>query len=451
MSRRLATRTRRPDTPSIRLAGRFHDVPGRRIAILTLIAAVVVGGLVALALTSDGTPVEDGSPGAGFAANTTATSTSRVPIEETPEYIASNEPCPPDLPELTAVPVANFGIELQPFLTLPDPTVLTFVDETSGFLADRTGRVYSFDPAGLSSQPVIDLSDNTGASDDQGLLGLTVDPAGNWLYLHHTVAEGDSVVRAYPLEGSSVNADGGVEIIVVDQPSRQHNGGDLAFGPDGYLYVSFGDGGGLGDPRHHGQDLGTVLGAILRLDVDPTTEPRYRPAPGNPYIGMEGRSELIWAHGVRNPFRLSFDRVQGDLWVADVGQQCIEEINHLTTRDGGTNLGWNAYEGSRRFVGDQLPDHRPPDFEYRHGVGLCAIVGGYVYRGAAFPELLGRYVFTDLCNGRIYAVIPGGTPEVIELPLSVARPVAFGEDPAGELYVVSNEEGIVYRLGSTRS
>lgn len=416
---------------------------------LTLIAAVVVGVLVAVAITSGTSDPQDGA--SDVAALTSPTTTgARVPIEETPEYIASNEPCPADLPELSPVPVANFGIELDPFLSLPAATVLTFVDETSGFVADRIGNVHSFGPGGLSAGPVIDLSDNTGANDDQGLLGLTVDPSGEWLYLHHTVTEGDSVVRAYPLDGASVDADRGVEIIVVDQPSRQHNGGDLAFGPDGYLYVSFGDGGGLGDPRHHGQDLGTVLGAILRLDVDPTAEPRYRAAPGNPHIGVEGRNDLIWAHGVRNPFRLSFDRVQGDLWVADVGQQCVEEVNHLTTGDGGANLGWNAYEGSRRFVGDQLPDHRPPDFEYRHGMGLCAIVGGYVYRGAAFPELLGRFVFTDLCNGRIYAVIPGGTPEVIELPLQVARPVAFGQDPSGELYIVSNEDGIVYRLASTR-
>ena len=427
---------------------------------MIIIAAAIVGGLVYVASTSDsvgGTPADATAPHL-----TSPPTTARGgPIEETEEYIRSTEVCPPELRTLDAVPVANFGIALEPFLDVADATAITFVDAERGFVGDRTGRIWSFDNSGLSSEPVIDLSNNTSAEDDQGLLGLTLGPRGAWLYLNHTDGEGDSVIRAYPVppvgndsDSSVVNDSkgpvGGVEILVVDQPSRQHNGGSLAFGPDGYLYVSFGDGGGLGDPRHNGQDLGTVLGSILRLAVDPTATPPYRAAPGNPYLNDPTRNNLIWASGIRNPFRLSFDRVQGDLWIADVGQQCLEEVNMLTMQDGGANLGWNVYEGTRRFVGDPLRDHHEPVYEYKHGRGLCAVIGGYVYRGRAFPELLGRYMFSDLCDGKLYALNPGGTPEVIELPLSTSRPVGFGQDPEGELYVIDYETGI-HRLVSADS
>ncbi len=413
---------------------------------MILIAAVVVGGLAFLAATSDG---DGDGPGDTAARITSPPTTDRgVPIEETEEYIRSNEPCPPDLPVLEPVPVADFGIALEPFIDLPGATVMAFIDTERGFVGIRTGEIWAFDRSGISDSPVIDLSGDTSARDDQGLLGLTLDPDGQWLYVHHTDGDGDSVIRAYPQLDGSIDLTGMVEIIVVDQPSRQHNGGDLAFGPDGHLYVSFGDGGGLGDPRHHGQDLSTVLGSILRLAVDPTASPPYRPAPGNPYIGSAGRDPLIWAVGVRNPFHLSFDRVQGDLWVADVGQQCLEEIDGLTQQDGGANLGWNRYEGTRPFIGEPLRDHHEPVFEYRHGRGRCAVMGGYVYRGRAFPQLLGRYVFSDYCGAALLDLDPDGTPAVIQLPLETTRPVGFAQDPAGELYLIDIESG-VQRIAST--
>lgn len=409
---------------------------------MIILAAIVVGGLAYIASTSDSSDSTEGNPGAPTLTASVTTEHDRVPIEETLEYIRANEPCPADLPEFSAVPVANFGIALEPYIDLPEATVITFADTESGFVGVRTGKVWAFGPDGLADNPAIDLTDDTSAEDDQGLLGMTLDPSGDWLYLNRTNGDGDSVVSAFPVNGDTIDDDAMAEILVVDQPSRQHNGGDLAFGPDGYLYASFGDGGGLGDPRHYGQDLTTVLGSVLRLDVDPMSTPRYSAAPGNPYRGDSSRNELIWAVGVRNPFRLSFDRVQGDLWISDVGQQCLEEVNMLTMQEGGANLGWNVYEGTRRFVGDPLRDHHEPEYQYRHGRGLCAIVGGYVYRGPSFPELLGRYVFSDLCSGKLYALNPGGTPEVIELPLATDRPVGFGQNPEGELFVIDIETGI---------
>lgn len=412
---------------------------------MLLLAAIVVGGLFYLASSSDDST---GAQSPAQAVNTTEAASEpvdRTPIEETIEYIRSNEACPSDLVEFSSLPVANFGIGLEHVVERENLTVMAFADADNAVIGSRVGEIWTFGPDGISAEPVLDLSDDTSAEDDQGLLGVTFSPDGAWMYLNHTNGDGDNVIRAYPYSEGQLDAGGEVEVIVVDQPTRQHNGGSLAFGPDGYLYVSFGDGGGLGDPRHHGQDLGTILGSIVRLDVDPTATPAYRAAPGNPYIGDEGRNDLIWAAGVRNPFRLSFDRVQGDLWVADVGQQCVEEVSVLKMGDGGANLGWNVYEGTRRFVGDPLRDHHEPVYEYKHGRGRCAIVGGYVYRGPSFPQLLGRFVFSDLCSGGLYALSPGGTPEVIELPLQTARIVGFAEEPDGELYVIDIESG-VHRL-----
>ncbi len=412
---------------------------------MIVFAAAVIGGLAYAATTSDsgdgGTPPDNAAP----QETASATTEVRNPIEETEEFIRSTEACPPELPGLDAVPVM-FGIALEPFIEMVDATVITFIDTERGFVGDRAGRVWAFDQSGRLGDPVINLSANTSVDHDQGLLGLTLDPAQEWLYLHHTDGADSSVVRAYPHDDGEIDSGGMVEIMVVDQPSPQHNGGDLAFGPeDGYLYLSLGDGGGLGDPFHNGQDATTVLGAILRLDVDPLATPPFGPAAGNPYRNDPDKHDLIWAHGLRNAFRISFDRVQGDLWIADVGQQCIEEITILGQREAGTNLGWNRYEGTRRFLGDPLRDHKEPAYEYGHGRGLCAVVGGYVYRGQQFPQLLGRYVFTDLCNGTLFAFTPGGTPEVIELPLATSRPVGFGQDSVGELYVVDIESG-VHRL-----
>lgn len=413
---------------------------------MLLIFALVVGALVLAATSSDsgnGTPPDAGQP--TEAPTSAAADDGRTPIEETIEYIRSNEECPPDLAELNSVPVANFGVALTPLFEVPNLTVMAFSDVDRGFVGERTGQIWSFGPSGLSDEPVLDYSDDTTAEHDQGLVGMTLSPDGQWLYMNRTNGQGDSLIIAVPHADGTLAPNAAVEILAVDQPSAQHNGGSLAFGPDGHLYVSFGDGGGLGDPRGHGQDTSSVLGAVLRLAVDPTATPPATGAPGNPFADQGDAAAMIWAIGVRNPFRLSFDRIQGDLWLGDVGQQCLEEVNVLAMNEGGANLGWNVYEGTRRFVGDPLRDHHEPAFEYRHGRGLCAIVGGYVYRGPSFPELLGRYVFSDLCSGDLYALNPAGTPEVIELPLGTSRPVGFGQDPAGELYVIDIETG-VYRL-----
>ena len=226
--------------------------------------------------------------------------------QDSREFILSNEPCPNNIPLLEPKQVDVVDLELTLFFDLPGAIALAFLDAENGFVAERNGLVYAFDSEGVLAEPVIDITSDTSNKMDQGLLGLAISPDKNWLYLNRTDLRGSSVVTAHSLELGMSNPGTGVEIIVVDQPSAMHNGGDLAFDSEGRLLVSFGDGGGLGDPNGHGQDLSTPLGAVLRLDVNPDRWPPHKPAVGNPDLGP-GSDPRIWVSGVRNPFRFSFD------------------------------------------------------------------------------------------------------------------------------------------------
>ena len=408
-----------------------------------------------------------GNP-AGGSATTVPEPATTLPLTQTPEYVASSTPCPAGLPEIGALALAEAApgrtVTLKPFLDLPEATVMVFDPAAAGaggraggFVGDRRGRIWHFEVDGsrtavLGDGPVADFSSNTAAEHDQGLVGMTIGPHGR-LWINRTDRHGDSVVTVLtPRDDRSGLQGEFADLLVVSQTNAQHNGGALVFGPDGLLHVSFGDGGGLGDPHHHGQNLTTHLGAILRFAVDAggstnAGDWRLVPAPGNPDLGTAS-DPRIWVYGARNPFQISLDAATGTLWIADVGQQCMEEVTVLGLDEAGANLGWNSYEGSRRFVGAELDNHREPDFEYRHGRGLCAVIGGHVYRGSELDWLTGRYVFADLCGGDIYAVAvqPGTAPdEVWSLGVSTARPVGFGVDKAGELYVIDIETG-VWRL-----
>ncbi len=392
-----------------------------------------------------------------------------LPLTQTPEYVASNTPCPAGLPEIGAIPLGEAApsetVLLVPFIDLAEATVMVFDPDRSdrGFVGDRRGRIWRFtlidsvdgsaaDGATLSAQPVADFSSDTAAEHDQGLVGMTVGPNGR-LWINRTDRRGASLLTVLtPTDDRTALQGDYTDVLTVEQNNAQHNGGDLVFDPDGLLYVSFGDGGGFGDPRHHGQNLATPLGAVLRFALDThgssaTDDWQLVPAAGNPDLGS-GSDPRIWAYGARNPFRMSIDDETGTLWIADVGQQCIEEITVLGLDEGGANLGWNSFEGSRRFVGPEISNHRPPDFEYRHGRGLCAVIGGHIYRGDELGWLAGRYVFADLCGGDIYAaaVALGAQPdEVTHLGVSTPRPVGFAVDAAGEMYVIDMETG-VWRL-----
>lgn len=365
-----------------------------------------------------------------------------IDIQASEEFFLSNQPCPAGLPDLHLEDVEDLELTLEPTVALVDAVVTIFVNAHAGFIGNRAGKVWAFSRSGLSTDPVIDLTSEISTEMDQGLLGMALSPDSNWLYLNHTDKSGTSIISAYSISDDFVKIGKGVNILLVEQPSAMHNGGDLTFGPDGFLYVSFGDGGGQGDPYGHGQNNSTPLGTILRLQVDPTNWPPHQPAPGNPFLDTPDTDPRIWVTGVRNPFRFSFDRATGNLWLTDLGQQCLEEINVLKPTEAGANLGWNGFEGTRAFTTSGADNHRRPDFEYRHSSGLCAIMGGFVYRGSKIPNLHGKYVFSDLCNGSIMALSFDSSPRVISLGLRVSQPVGFAENSNGDLYVIDMSTGL---------
>lgn len=304
----------------------------------------------------------------------------------------------------------------------------------------------------VDQAPVLDLGEETRARGEQGLLGLAFSPSGTTLYVNYTDAADDSThIVAYPMSGHRADTSRARELLRIAQPYRNHNGGQLVFGPDGMLYIGVGDGGGAGDPQDNAQNLDTLLGKILRIEPTPDEPQPYRIPADNPFAGGGGRPE-IWLYGVRNPWRFSFDRQTGDLWVADVGQDQIEEIDWLPASQGagrGANLGWVFKEGTRRFRGEPPEGLVDPVFEYGHGDGSCSVTGGFVYRGTVIRGLVGTYVFGDYCRAELRGLLTvnGQVLDARSLGVSVApRSLSsFGEDHAGELYVLSTA-GTVYRI-----
>ena len=235
-------------------------------------------------------------------------------------------------------------------------------------------------------------------------------------------------------------------MFALDQPFPNHNGGHLVFGPDGLLYIGLGDGGAAGDPLEAGQDRGQLLGSILRIDPAGVDGSAYAIPADNPFVGEEGARPEVWLKGVRNPWRFSFDRATGDLWVGDVGQDEIEEIDHLPAdADGlnagrGLNLGWNAMEGDQPYDdGVEPDDHTPPVFTYTHAEGGCSVTGGFVYRGSTIPELFGAYLYADYCAGdlRALAVTDGEVVDDATIADPVDGPVSFAQGPGNELYLLA--------------
>ncbi len=304
--------------------------------------------------------------------------------------------------------------------------------------------------------PVIDRSDAVGSTGgERGLLGIAVDPERDLLYLSYTRGrDGASQLESYRITGEGpMTVDESTRRTLVDvaQPYENHNGGHVAIGPDGMVYLGLGDGGGSGDPAGRAQHRGTLLGKILRLDPD---RPDGVPA-DNPFVDEAEARPEIWLTGVRNPWRFSFDRNAGDLWIADVGQNELEEVTVLRAADGGghgANLGWDLFEGDRRFAGADpaagdasAGPFVDPGFTYSHDEG-CSITGGVVYRGDRIPPLQGRYLFSDYCTPGLRSLSDdGGELHDEPLGLELFGVVSFAEDARGEVYVLSLEEG-VFRL-----
>jgi glucose/arabinose dehydrogenase len=326
-------------------------------------------------------------------------------------------------------------------------------DQTSGVDDEEAEVSYE-----LQTTPLLDLSDEVINEGERGLLGMSFSTDGRKLYLDYTrQPDGYTVVVEYELgDGTTIDEDSRRELLVVEQPFPNHNGGQLAIGPDGFLYIGLGDGGDRADPSGHGQDTSTLLGSILRIDPDAGTEdgPAYAIPPGNPFAdGAQGKPE-IWLYGVRNPWRFTFDTATGDLWVADVGQDEFEEIDRLPAVGGfdagkGDNLGWNEMEGNHPFEGGENPPGAVlPIHEYGHGPA-CSITGGYVYRGEQIPGLEGAYLFADYCTPGIQGLqVDGDTvidTRTWDLPVEEIQ--SFGQDDDGELYLLLSS-GPVLKLAA---
>ena len=328
------------------------------------------------------------------------------------------------------------------------------------FLAERAGQVVRVEPSGGLSGPLIDISGEVTDGFESGLLGLAFSPDGDLIYLSYSDPDNATTVVEFGFTDGSVDAADRRLIFRQEQPFENHNGGDIAFGPDGYLYVGLGDGGAGGDPLGSGQDTSTTLGSILRIDplscVDGACNdvPYLAPA-DNPFIGGGGVPE-IWAYGVRNPWRFSFDMETDDLWVGDVGQNSVEEVTYLPGPDAGrgANLGWNEMEGSIPFdEGTPPAGHVGPIVEYANdravGGDNCSVTGGYVYRGSEIPFLDGVYLYGDFCAGDILGLrqSAGEAREQLDLGLSAGADqlASFGQDADGEVYVLTLG-GTLYRI-----
>ncbi len=370
----------------------------------------------------------------------------RSPPPPAPAPSKSAEPLPTGAPDLSDV-----RVRLVRIATVQQPLALaTRPNDPTLYIAQKTGEVVAIRDGHLARQPVLDLSTEVSQGGEQGLLGLAFSPDGMFLYLNITDPEGDTRVIEFAMRGAEAVARSRREILFVDQPYSNHNGGHLAFGPDGYLYIGLGDGGSRGDPEDRAQDLGSLLGKLLRIDPRPDGQKPYRVPPDNPFLGQAGALPEIWSYGLRNPWRYSFDRATGELWIADVGQSAREEIDLQPGADGGHNYGWNGYEGSLVYEEPVPEDVVEPVHEYGRDDG-ATVIGGYVYRGSSIPDLQGAYVFGDYFNTELRA-LEAATRGVHEVPLGVQVPnlTAFGEDADGELYAMSLS-GEIYRLAPARA
>ena len=320
------------------------------------------------------------------------------------------------------------------------------------FLVQQEGRVFIWRDGAVEAQPFLDIRARVRDSgNEQGLLSLAFDPAhaqNGRVYAWYTNLAGDMVLARFTLGGDPDQVDVSTEqvLLTVAQPFSNHNGGRVLFGPDGMLYLSIGDGGGSGDPTNAGQSLNTLLGKIIRIDVS-AGEGAYAIPPDNPFVQNDGARDEIWAWGLRNPWRMAFDALAGDLYIADVGQNAVEEVNVQDAGSGGgENYGWNRMEGDQCFqsASCDMEELTLPVSVYGHDVG-CSVTGGEVYRGERYPALAGVYLFGDFCSGRIWGLSRDGDEWITDLLDDTAfNIVTFGSDESGELYLSSGQD--VYRI-----
>ncbi|MDQ4076752.1 MAG: PQQ-dependent sugar dehydrogenase [Chloroflexota bacterium] len=368
-------------------------------------------------------------------------------------------------------PAPTLTLGLVPFADeLQQPTTIQHAGDERLFVLEKAGRVRVIESDGsVLPTPFLDIAEQVESDGhEQGLLGLAFHPdyaSNGFFYLNYTDTQGDTVVSRFSRSATDPDqADASSEavLLTVQQPYTNHNGGNILFGPDGYLYIGMGDGGAGNDPDNNAQDESTLLGKMLRIDVDRRQGslsyaiPADNPFFDNPGAAPCGETEAnrcseIWALGLRNPWRFSFDRETGDLYIGDVGQNDWEEIDfQAASSRGGENYGWRCYEGNNRnpnIPPCEVPDHVPPIHDYSHDMGRT-ITGGFVYRGTTYPEMRGHYLFGDYVDGNLWALkeVDGTWQITGRMENALNNPSTFGEDINGELYVADISSGRIYRI-----
>jgi glucose/arabinose dehydrogenase len=349
-------------------------------------------------------------------------------------------------------------IALQPFATgFSNPVEITHpVNDSRLFVLQRFGLIKILNSNGTTNAtPFLDVSSliSTSPGNERGLLGLAFHPnyATNGIFfIDYTNTSGNTVIARYTVSANPDVANTSATILMtIPQPYSNHNGGCLRFGPDGYLYIAMGDGGSAGDPGNRAQNINENLGKILRIDVDTTAGSlNYGFPPTNPYVGIAGNDE-IWAIGVRNPWKFSFNRLNGDLWIADVGQDQIEEVNKVSSPlPNNLNFGWRCYEGNSVYNNTSgCPPTSALTFpvaQYTHSSGGCSITGGYVYTGSMYPNFANKYFYSDYCDNKIRTI--DASNNVVTTSAFTGNFVTFGEDVNGELYVAGISNGVIYKI-----
>ncbi|MCC6453573.1 MAG: PQQ-dependent sugar dehydrogenase [Caldilineaceae bacterium] len=436
----------------------FLEGSGRLRLIWLIMGALLLAGCGSPAPTATPAPVATASQTAApteapSEANLLPTVTAPVAAAPTAERVAAPTFDP-----------AQTQVVLQPVYEGFDrPVFVTHANDGSGriFVVEKQGSIRIVRGGVVEPERFLTIRDRvTSSGNEQGLLGLAFAPnfgESGYFFVNYTDVAGDTVISRFQVDAANPDvADPNSEFLVLhfDQPARNHNGGMLAFGPDGYLWIGTGDGGGANDTYGNGQNPNTFLGKMLRLDVTSDPGVAYRIPPDNPWVDADWSGvdvlDEVWAVGLRNPWRYSFDRATGDLWIADVGQNVYEEVNYTVAGNpGGLNYGWPIMEGLHCFQGGNCDQTglELPVVEYDHANG-CSITGGYVYRGSLFPDLAGVYIFADYCSGLVWATTRGSddvwnTTMVFE---SGALISSFGEDEAGELYATDLNSGVVYQV-----
>lgn len=355
-------------------------------------------------------------------------------------------------------------IALQSFATgFNSPVEITNAGDSRLFVVEQGGLIRIVSSTGVvNSTPFLNLSTLTNGGGEQGLLGLAFHPnyaTNGFFFVNYTNTSGNTVIARYSVNASNPNVANttGTILMTISQPYSNHNGGSIKFGSDGYLYIAMGDGGSGGDPQNYAQNTTinasfpsrVFLGKMLRIDVNATVAPFYTIPPTNPYVGQAGKEE-IWAIGLRNPWKFSFNRLNGDLWIADVGQGAIEEIDKVVSPlpNTGINFGWRCYEGNSTYNTTGCAAASTMTFpfaQYSRSGGACSVTGGYFYTGTTYPNFQNKYFFTDYCDDKIRTVNAAG---VITTTTAFGGNnfSTFGQDVNGELYIAGISSGVIYKI-----